>query len=495
MTIKNTRKSIYFCFIALNIAFIGCGGGESTRQLNANSETPSENSSTKPDTFAVQLGALTKKFGRNNFNADDCLDVALDSNKNMYCVGSTYSDMGETAAGNGDAVIVKLSSTGQISWVKQFGTLTYFTPGDDNNGFETFSHIHINQQDKLYVLTHDVNEDENKDYIYLSRLNTNGELLSHTYVGNENLDSSDQTIHSSLAVDYQGNVYVAYGHKIVKYTSDLSEAWREDVIDIPDGVDTDEINHEEAYCDSLTTDLATPANLYCGGRAEEDFIEDTHGPSDAFVIKIDTHGEMVWARQLGEDSVEDIGFSPNGSGNQSCEQIAVNAVFHVFCSGHTTKSNPSFDQGQTDLFLMKLSSSGVIEWIHEFALPTDVPDVIDHQYTHALATKTNGNVVMVGSSKSAITETVSGIEDAFITEFFTDGSIHWQKQFGQQTTIGSAGNNEGIERIQSVVVDDQSNLYLGGSTTGSMVENNADPNTDNPSTDIIMLKLSPTGQL
>ena len=70
-------------------------------------------------------------------SADGAMGVSVDDETNIYIVGCTYGSMGGSQLGNGDVILLKLSSTGTILWQRQFGTtlcdwpkVTLLSPGD-----------------------------------------------------------------------------------------------------------------------------------------------------------------------------------------------------------------------------------------------------------------------------------------------------------------------------------------------------------------------------
>ena len=75
--------------------------------------------------WVTQLGATTKTGVANaNQGSDECYGVAVDSIGNVYCAGSTGGNLGEVSGGNTDLAIAKLSSSGALVSVFQFGSVT-----------------------------------------------------------------------------------------------------------------------------------------------------------------------------------------------------------------------------------------------------------------------------------------------------------------------------------------------------------------------------------
>jgi hypothetical protein len=123
----------------LFISLISCGGfGEGT----------SGGATSSP--FFTQLGATTTAVGGSNTGADLCSAVAVDSNQDVYCAGSTSGAMGETNGGGGnDAFIMKLNSSGTLQWVTQLGATTTAVGGSNSGGDECRS-IAVDSSDNVY---------------------------------------------------------------------------------------------------------------------------------------------------------------------------------------------------------------------------------------------------------------------------------------------------------------------------------------------------------
>lgn len=70
-----------------------------------------------------------------------------------------------------------------------------------------------------------------------------------------------------------------------------------------------------------------------------------------------------------------------------------------------------------------------------------------------------GNLYMVGGVGSALPgQTNSGVSDAFVSKYNSDGNELWIRQFGAQTTDEATG----------VAVDNAGHLYVVGLTDGSL---------------------------
>ena len=75
--------------------------------------------------WTKQIGFTTQGENTNIINTaydDLCLSIAMDSKGNIYCGGETSSSLSSMGnQGGKDAFVLKLSPTGDIVWLNQFG--------------------------------------------------------------------------------------------------------------------------------------------------------------------------------------------------------------------------------------------------------------------------------------------------------------------------------------------------------------------------------------
>ncbi|MBT5207449.1 MAG: hypothetical protein HOM00_10215, partial [Acidimicrobiaceae bacterium] len=118
-----------------------------------------------------------------------------------------------------------------------------------------------------------------------------------------------------------------------------------------------------------------------------------NGSSDAFVSKLDSSGDLVWAKNL---DVQIVGF---GQFDRTALSIAVDSSGNVYTTGYfngTVDFDPGagtveFTAAVTDAFVSKLDSSGNYVWAKSFGG--------DESYVKALsmAIDSSGNVYTTGS--------------------------------------------------------------------------------------------------
>jgi hypothetical protein len=178
-------------------------------------------------------------------------------------------------------------------------------------------------------------------------------------------------------------------------------------------------------------------------------LTDSNGAS-AFVSKLDTNGNFVWAKKLGGGS--------HGNG------IALDGFGNVYTVGEFTFGD--FDPGAgtfnlsagnaTDVFVSKLDINGVFVWAKQF-VGSGAVDI-----GNDIAVDSSGNVYATGRFFAANTDfdpgpgvfalTPAGNYDGFLTKLDATGAFVWAKQWGG--ILSDEGNE--------VAVDGLGNVYLYG---------------------------------
>ncbi len=143
------------------------------------------------------------------------------------------------------------------------------------------------------------------------------------------------------------------------------------------------------------------------------------GVSDVFVVKFDSDGNQVWLKQFGGAGSATLGY-----------RIAVDKSGNSFLSG---KSNANLvagsgaSTGTNDAFLIKLNSSGDLQWIKQFGVAGN--DI----YPFNVTTDLFGNVYYTGytpNDLAAGSGSATGTYDMFLAQYSPDGERNWIHQLG-----------------------------------------------------------------
>jgi hypothetical protein len=293
---------------------------------------------------------------------------------------------------------------------------------------------------------------------------------------------------TDVAVDQTGNVYVVgstYGVLpdqtkvgardafVRKYNSSGNELWTRQFGATWDG-----------GCLALAVAVDTAGNVYVAGTVIGALPEQTSaGNWDAFLRKYDAAGNAVWTRQFGTDSSDSANdVAVDGVGNvyvigQSGQEayirkydsagnelwtrqfttaagwaeaygVAVDQAGNVYVIGRPSGSEPLNFGG----FIRKYDSAGNELWTREFGTAAGAE-------IYSVATDEAGNLYIAGYTPQALPgQTSMGELDAFVGKFNSAGDELWVRQFGTGYCDYAWG----------VVVDTISNIYVAGSTYGTL---------------------------
>jgi hypothetical protein len=187
-------------------------------------------------------------------------------------------------------------------------------------------------------------------------------------------------------------------------------------------------------------------NVYVGGYSNATWGMPVQafggGSEDAFAAKLNNSGVLLWNTFLG------------GSGANEGNSIAVDGIGNVYVAGLSTATWGSpvrAFSGSQDAFAAKLNSSGGLAW-NTFLGGSG------NDRGQSIAVDGNGNVYVGGYSTATWGSPVrafGGGEDAFAAKINSSGVLLWN------TFLGGSGNDRG----QSIAVDGNGNVYVGGNST------------------------------
>lgn len=200
--------------------------------------------------------------------------------------------------------------------------------------------------------------------------------------------------------------------------------------------------------------------------------ENSNGTTDFWVLKTDANGTIEWQNTIGGsayDVLYDAHQTPDGGyiiGGYSSSGI----------SGDKTESN----LGEQDYWVLKLSSTGSIEW--QNSLRTNKNDMCT-----SLHFTDDGGYIVGGFSSGGVngdkTTASKGLDDFWILKLDASGNISWQK------TIGGSGT----DMLVTIRQTSDGGYIVGGSSisnaSGDKTENS------NGAYDYWIMKLTSTGSI
>lgn len=239
-------------------------------------------------------------------------------------------------------------------------------------------------------------------------------------------------------------------------------------------------------------------NYYATGsfNGETDFdpgtakYELTSKANDAYILKLDSNGDFIWAKQLLTDSaiqtVEPLSISLDAAGNTYIAGTFNGTVDFDPDSSAEFKLSASITYG----FLLKLDANGNFVWAKPIGSAGD--PFYDSHTCRAISTDANGNSYITGSFSNTVTLgstqlTSTGLSDIFVAKVDGNGNFVWAKQIG---SFYDAEEGQGITQ------DASGNIYVTGmyrGTTNFHTSGGIANLTSNGSIDNFILKLAPDG--
>jgi hypothetical protein len=380
--------------------------------------------------WITQLGAVTAVPGGDTSQIDRCNGVAVDGGGNVYCAGYTSGSLGEANGGTYDAFVMKLNSSGQVQWITQLGAVTA-VPGGDTSQIDICTGVAVDGSGNVYCAG-----------------TTSGSL------GEANGGSNDAFM---MKLNSAG---------VVQWITQIGA-----VTAVPGG-DTSKYD----YCSGVAVDSS--GNVYCAGYTSGSLGEANGGSNDAFVMKLNSSGAVQWITQLGAVSAVPGG---DTSHNDYCDGVAVDGSGNVYCAGTTKGSLGEANSGGSyDAFVMKLNSSGVVQWITQLGAVTAVPGGDTSQWDECtgVAVDGSGNVYCAGGTGGSLGEAEGGggNGDTFAMKLDSSGTLQWIRQFGASTKASATGDNSNYEEFFGIAVDSNGYVYAGGEADGDFAETNGGGN-------------------
>ena len=375
--------------------------------------------------FCTAICAAQNFAWAKNMSSFDVIGIAgmdVDAAGNIYTTGlfdlTTDFDPGPgtynlTCAGYYDIFIAKYDPTGNLLWAKQIGAI------DDDRGKD----LKVDAAGNVYVtgfFRDTVDFDPGAGVFNLKSLSQqNGFVLK--------LDSEDNFL---WAKDLGGVASVTSNHICLDRTGHI-----------------------------YTTGVFFNTGDFDPGPGVYNLVTNTQ---NAFVSKLDSSGNFVWAKALG------------GTGYAQANAIGLDSTGNVYISG-VFSSTADFDPGSgvynltpagsNDIFIAKLDNSGNFIWAKRIG-------GIGDDFTYKMATDDSGNIRLTGSFRGTTdfdpgtgvyNLTAATASAIFFVKLNSAGDFVWANKVGGFTTtpghyVGGTG--------YCISVDRQGNMYASGSFGG-----------------------------
>ena len=165
------------------------------------------------------------------------------------------------------------------------------------------------------------------------------------------------------------------------------------------------------------------------------------------------------------------------TGNTTVQSSVVDSQGNEYVVGNATGNfGNQLNQASQDVYLSKYNSAGTLQW-------SELLGSTGTSNAYSVALNPQGGVVVAGSSTAPLTTSSidDGNTDSFVASYDANGDENWVQQ------IPTLTNN----RANAVTVDQQGNVYIGGSVTGVLGAGQ----TSSGGTNAYLAKLNSSGQI
>lgn len=355
-------------------------------------------------------------------NANDfCNDIAIDQNGDVYVTGyfrdtidfdPGLGDNILASNGNRDCFIAKYSPAGGLVWAGKVGGKNW----DQGWGItiDNFGHVYVTG---TFIDTADFDPGPGVFQMVAPNSSSDPFILKLDTGGNfiwaKQFTGTNGDVGYSIATDTVGNVFVG-------------GAFRD------------------------TVDFDPGAGVFTLG---------TNFFDDAYIAKLDSNGNFIWAKQFA------------GNSNQTCYDIATDLSGSVIATGSfqsTTDFDPNagtfnLTAGVVDVFVLKLDANGNLVWAN------DIGSGATTNLGRSVVVDSSGNSYSTGyfdgsqdfdPGAGTAFLTAQGSDDAFVRKLDATGSLVWVKKFG--------GN--GFDEGYGIYRDRHGSIYLTGNFNGGPVD-------------------------
>ncbi|MBK8176283.1 MAG: SBBP repeat-containing protein [Rhodospirillales bacterium] len=352
---------------------------------------------------------------------DSASGIATDADGNVFVVGYTNGYLGGSKKGSNDAWVTKLDASGEVVWKRQPGTTfsdrawSVAVDGDGN------AVVRGNTTDTTGGRT---------NYGWVTKFSADGPVLWRR--------RAEQA--EGIAVDGIGNVYVP-GSSITKFDPDGTVVWRRR-LQTNDG--------SSPYSKAAATDAE--GNVYAVGWIVGSLYGAHKGDFDGWVVKYDADGHLLWKRQPGtaeEDLATGVATDVNGNvfvagrttgalggshksgpdawvikydpdgrllwkrqpgATEDATGIATDAAGNAYVVGYDYSST-----NRGEIWVLALDADGRWLWQSHFGTANE-------DLAWGVATDPAGNVFVGGDTFGSLGGTNLGTSDAFVAKFAAAGT-------------------------------------------------------------------------
>jgi uncharacterized delta-60 repeat protein len=363
------------------------------------------------DIWLLKLSTAGEIEWQKTYGSDYSKDWAYSVQYSVQQTGDGgYIIIGNTSsfgAGHDDIWILKLSSNGDIEWQK-----TYGAGGDD------WFHSIQKTDDGGYIAAGKTGSfGAGRGDIWLLKLSTAGDIeWQKTYGGSEGdvvhsiqPTSDDGYVVAGISNSFSGDLYIS-DIWILKLSSEGDIEWQKTY-----GVSDD---WKEVHSIQQTSD---------GG-----YIVAGNISSDIWISKLSSAGDIEWQKTYGVSDLDEVySFQPTSDG------------------GYIVVGETGY--GDYDIWLLKLSTAGDIEWQKTYGGS-------DREEVHSIQPTSDGGYIVAGSTSSF----GEGWYDIWVLKLSPAGDIEWQKTYGSNYSPDEAHSIQQTMDGDYIVAGETNSWGAGG---------------------------------
>jgi hypothetical protein len=295
-----------------------------------------------------------------------------------------------TLSGSSDAVVRLYDGSGSTLWTRQYGT----TGSDEIRGLASNSLGHIYATGSTSGAFAGFTAAGNQDG-FVSQLDATTGAVNWTY----QFGTQPNDVSYSAATDAAGNVYItgtAAGTLLGQSWSGGTDTFALK-LDVSGNLVWAKLFGGAANDEARSIALDSTGAIYIGGYTTGTLPGETSaGDNDAFVLKLDISGNLVWTRQFGTSGT-DFGYA-----------VAVDANDHLILTGATNGALPGeTNAGNFDGFFRVYDTDGSVLFTDQFGSTAD-------DFSQGAATDSTGAIYLAGVTSGALPgQTFAGASDAF----------------------------------------------------------------------------------
>jgi len=351
-------------------------------------------------------------FGGTDYETPSAVKPTPDGG--IIIAGTTYSTDGDAAANKGvsDIIVVKLKADRTIDWKQTLG-------GSNEDG----AHDLQVTSDGGYIIAGytksadgDVTQQKGAGDYWVIKMRANGSIAWQRTYGGSYMD-----VASSIR-QLPGGGYIVAGYTMSN-NNDVSgnhfeqtqDAW---IIKLDENGNMvwqrcyGGTNSEFAY----TIELAGNGFIFSGyARSQNGDVQQNKGHQDVWIVKLKDNGEIEWQRTLGgamNEAAYDVKPVPGGG------YIAVGTT-------SSTNGDVTGNHGTTDMWVTRLSANGTVVWSRCLGGSS-------LEAARSVAVASNGQFIITGSAESNDHDVLQlhGRSDYWVVALNNNGNIDWQKNLG-----------------------------------------------------------------